>query len=114
MQNLGSVRRTSVRCETVESLPNGAQSVPEESSIIVASERLDVLIAAVYGLSRNAVKEYFLSGRVFVNSRVNENFSHIPKSGDIISVRGKGRFIYRGVSGKTRKNRSAVLVEIYK
>ena len=113
LQNLGSVRRTSVCCEIVESLPEDAKSVPEESSIAVASARLDVLIAAVYGLSRNAVKEYFLSGRVFVNSRLNENFSHIPKTGDIISVRGKGRFVFKGVSGKTRKNRAVVLVDIY-
>ena len=31
-----------------------------------------------------------------------------PKEGDIISVRGKGRFLFEKVSGKTKKGRTGV------
>jgi hypothetical protein len=36
-----------------------------------------------------------------------------PKEGDIISVRGKGRFIYDGVSRQTKKGRLGVRIRKY-
>ncbi len=114
IQNLVSVRRTTVCCELADALPENTLRVPEESRIAVASERLDVLVSAIYRLSRNEAKEYFLSHCVFVNSRICENLSYIPKTGDVISVRGSGRFIYNGVTGKTRKNRLMISAIIYK
>lgn len=114
LQNLDKVRHTSVRCEIVEELPETARKQPEEKRLTVASERLDAVVAAVWGYSRNAVKEYFIGGRIFVNNRLCENFSHIPKNGDIISVRGTGRFVYHGVHGSTKKNRLVISVGIYK
>ena len=113
-QSLDKVRHTTVKCSTVNALPEAAQSVPEEKQLIAASERLDVIVAAVYGFSRSEVKEFFTNRRIFVNSSQCENFSRLPKTGDIISVRGKGRFIYNGVLGNTKKNRLIISVGIYK
>ena len=55
-----------------------------------------------------------MSGKVYVNSRLCENFSYIPKENDIISVRGQGRFVYSGVLGKTKKSRSIITVGVYR
>ncbi len=112
--NLDKVRHTSVKCTVVNELPGDVQSEPEEQQKIVASLRIDVLAAAVYNLSRSAVKELFTQRKVFVNSRLCENFSLVPKEGDIISVRGKGRFKLGEVLGKTKKNRVIVLFYVYK
>lgn len=112
-QSLDKVRHTSVKCSIIATLPETAQSAPEEKQLIAASERLDVIVAAVYGFSRSEVKELFINRRVFVNSAQCENFSRIPKVGDIISVRGKGRFVYNGVLGNTKKNRLIISVSIY-
>lgn len=112
--NLDKVRHTSVKCAVINELPGDVQSEPEEQQEIVASLRIDVLAAAVYNLSRSAVKELFTQRKVFVNSRLCENFSLVPKEGDIISVRGKGRFKLGEVLGKTKKNRMIVLLYIYK
>lgn len=114
VKNLDKVRHTSVKCSIADQLPDTAVSKPEEKELTAASERLDVITAAVYNLSRNAVKELFTSRRVYVNSRFCENFSFIPKKGDIISVRGYGRFIYCGVIRTTKKNRLIILAKIYK
>ena len=47
-------------------------------------------------------------GQVFVNGKLITSNGYEPKEGDIISVRGKGRFIFEGVSGKTKKGRISV------
>lgn len=112
--NLGKVRHTSVKCTAISELPQGMQSEPQEQQKIVASLRLDVLAAAVYDLSRSAVKELFTQRKVFVNSRLCENFSLVPKEGDIISVRGKGRFKLGETLGSTKKGRLIVQLFVYK
>lgn len=114
VQNISKIRHTTVKCEIIGEVIESIQSTAVETQEIVASERLDVLVAAVYRLSRNAVKEYFTERKVFVNSVLCENFSFIPKEGDIISVRGMGRFVFNGVSGKTKKGRLVAHLAVYK
>lgn len=111
--DLTRVKHTSVKCNVVSALPEGMQSEPQEQEEIVASLRIDVLTAAVYNLSRNAVKELFNQRKIFVNSALCENFSLIPKEGDVISVRGKGRFKYGETLGKTKKGRLIVQLFVY-
>ena len=111
---LSKVRHTIVKCSIVDALPESAVKKPEGEQMVVASERLDVIVSAVYNFSRSAVKELFIARKIYVNSRLCENFSYIPKEKDIISVRGKGRFVYNGVLGKTKKNRNIVSVGVYK
>lgn len=112
--NLDKVKHTSVKCSVVDALPPNALSKPEEKQFIVASERLDAIAAAAYNLSRNSVKELFTSRRIYVNSRLCENFSYTLKENDIISVRGFGRIAYGGVLGKTKKSRLIINVRVYK
>ncbi|MCH5317396.1 MAG: hypothetical protein J1E05_05415 [Eubacterium sp.] len=113
-QSLDKVKHTTVKCSVIDTLPEAAQSIPEEKQLIAASERLDVIIAAVYNFSRSEAKEFFINRKIFVNSALCANFSRTPKAGDIISVRGKGRFVYNGVLGNTKKNRLIISVGIYK
>lgn len=114
LQSLGKIKHTTVKCSFIDELPDTAVKKPEEKHLIVASERLDVMVCAVYNFSRNAVKELFVSRKIYVNSRLCENFSYIPKENDIISVRGHGRFVYNGILGNTKKNRLLISVGIYK
>ena len=114
VNELSRIRRTSVKCSIVESAENLVQSKAEERELIAASERLDVIVAAVYGFSRSAVKEVFSERRIFVNSRLCENFSYMPKENDVVSVRHCGRFIYCGVLGETKKGRKIIGIMQYK
>jgi RNA-binding protein YlmH len=107
------VKHTSVKCEIVESLPDLAVREPEARSVNIASERLDTMLAAVYKLSRSESQELIAQGKVYVGGRLTENASYEPSPGDIISVRGFGRFVYEGIAKETRKGRLFVDVRVY-
>jgi RNA-binding protein YlmH len=107
------VKHTSVKCELITSLPEIAIKKPDISSVNVASERLDAVIAAVYKLSRGESQALFAQNKVFVNSYLTEDTSHILNTNSIISVRGFGRFIYEGIVKETKKGRLFVNVRIF-
>jgi len=110
--NLTSVGRTTVHCEVCQP-PEQLSQPPEPTEIVVASQRLDVLIAAVWRLSRSDAQELLEKGLVFIDGRLVENPSHTLKEGDMISVRHQGRFRYEGALRETKKGRLRVSVRIY-
>ncbi len=112
LQQLTQVRHTTVRCRRTDP-PEICLTPPPQSAVNVASERLDALIAAVYRLSRGDSQRYFEQEKVFVNSRLTLSPSVSVKPGDLISVRGLGRFLYDGVGQQTRKGRLRVFVRVY-
>lgn len=113
-ENLKKVRHTSVKCEIITDLPKEASSIEEEIEIVVASERLDAIIGAVFKLSRSESNLLFTSKKVFVNNKLTENNSHKIKNGDLISVRGFGRFKWLGEIRETKKGKLRSKVIIYK
>lgn len=112
-ETLTEVGRAPVAAKLLDAPPELEAAEPEEVSVNVASERLDALVAAVWRLSRAESQELFYRQKVFVNGRAAENPSAAPQVGDIVSVRGFGRFLYRGVSGLSRKGRLFVTVGVY-
>lgn len=114
VNELSRVRHTSVKCSVIEDAQNLVQSKAEERELIAASERLDVIVCAAYNFSRSAVRELFSERRIFVNSKLCENFSYILKENDVVSVRRCGRFIYCGVLGETKKGRRIIKILQYK
>ena len=71
----------------------------ERRTVQISSERLDAVIAKTFSLSREEAQLLFSRGLVFATGRQIESTSYQPKADEVISVRGKGRFIYRGVEG---------------
>jgi len=110
-ENLTKVKHTAISLKIVENVPEDRLFSTESTSIPVSSLRLDCLIAGVYNLSRSQVVELFSAQKVFINGRLIENISHIPKEEDIISVRGFGRFIFSSVGGLSKKGRTYVTLE---
>lgn len=107
------VRHTSISCTPAESIPEDALPKLREVTVQVSSERLDAVIAHVWHLSRGTCTELFSRERVFVNSALCLNSSKKPADGDIISLRGTGRFRYNGVLGNTKKGKLNVSVSLY-
>ena len=93
--------------------PEGETGQPEPETVISASLRLDGLIAAVWSLSRSESAGLFPKQLVFVNGRSVLSPGENARPGDIVSVRGRGRFRLEGVSGETRKGRLRVTVARY-
>lgn len=111
-ENLISVGRTTVRCESCD--PPEQLSLPSEPiEVVVASERLDALIAAVWKLSRNQAQELLERGMVFIDGRLVESASHTLREGDVVSVRHQGRFRYEGTLRETKKGRLRVSVTVW-
>ena len=114
LSELSRVKHTTVRCSAAEALPPDAVRAPEYSEFVVAGTRLDALCAAVFRLSRADAQKRIAAGRVFVNSREITKSDFLPSDGDIISVRGLGRFVFDGVARETKKGKLRVEIGIYK
>ena len=79
----------------------------------VASVRLDRLLALAFGVSRSSLTGLIEGGKVFVNGRLVTSNGYEPKEGDLVSVRGMGRFRYAGGGGQSRKGREYVILQRY-
>jgi len=111
IENLTRIRHTPVSCEVTDEAPD-VMSNAINTSIQVSSERLDACVAKTYKLSRTDAVSLIKSGKIYVNGVACESNSYVPKTDDIISVRGYGRFKYIGVKRSTGKGN--LVVEIMK
>lgn len=112
-ENLGQVKHTHVKCQVLEEMPEEVKPQLEPEELIVASIRFDTIIAKLYHLSRSQALDLFRKKLVLVNGRIYENNSGNPKDGDVIAVRGHGKFIFRHIQYDTKKGKQAILVEKY-
>ena len=85
----------------------------EEVKIIVPSLRLDNIISDLARTSRSKASEIISQERVFVNGQNETKNSKQIKLGDIITIRGKGRFVIKEFTGTTRSGRTVILIEKY-
>lgn len=111
--NLTRIKHTSINVTQIDNLPDNIIREPEPTELVVSSLRLDVLISAVYKLSRSEASKLFAAGKVFVNSKITENTSYQTKENDIISVRGFGRFVFIAQLRKTKKDRFVAEIKKY-
>lgn len=85
----------------------------EESTIIVSSMRIDNIVAELAGCSRINADEYINSEKVFVNYETALKGSKTIFEGDIVTIRGKGKFRIDGLVRNTRNNRFVIKVNKY-
>ena len=112
--NLFRAKHTELRCTVTEAPPSGELFSLEPLECLVASERIDGVLSHVYRLSRSDAAELFRAGKVFLNSRTCTSGSTMLKPGDIVSLRGTGRFRYQGPQRTTKSGKLSVLVELYR
>ena len=113
IRELSRVKHTDVKATLVTDLPEGRLFRTEERRIQLTSERLDAVIAKALALSRDDAQSLFKKGLVFVSGKEISSPSYTPKIGDVISVRGHGRMIYKGQDSTTRKGKLNVKIEMY-
>lgn len=112
-ESLTSVRRTTVSVSRSEP-PEKLSAPPPLSELVVASERLDAAVAAVYRLSRAQAQELIAKEQVFLSGRLVSSPSASLEPGTMVSVRHYGRFLYEGIARETKKGRLRVMVRVYK
>lgn len=111
IENLSEVKRTTVTCALSEAPKTGGGG-GERRSVVIASERLDSIIAAVWKLPREEAKALCEKGLVYVDSRLVTKAGARLKEECVVSVRGKGRFSYLGLERETKKGRLRVIVAL--
>ncbi len=74
----------------------------------VKSLRIDAVVAAAYSLSRADAQQTILSERVKVNHLVVSKLDSLVSEGDLVSVRGQGRFVMESILGLSKKDRMRV------
>lgn len=112
--NLNKIKHTGVQLYKVDldSVREREQKL-DEKYINVASERLDVVVAEVYNLSRSESTKLIKQGNIKVNYVICDEQSKKLNEKDIVSVKGFGRFIYCGFIRNTKSNRLVVLIKKY-
>lgn len=79
----------------------------------VSSIRLDSILKTAFHVSRSSLLPFISSGKVFVNGREVVSNSLVIKEGDIISVRGLGKFKYIGQTGISKKGKINITIQKY-
>lgn len=112
---LGTLKRFfDSKIEIIEILDLRKQEIKvEELNVIVPSLRLDNFVSDLAKTSRSKAVQIIDSERVFINGQNETKQSKQVKLGDVITIRGKGRFIIKEFSGTTRSGRTVVKVEKY-
>lgn len=86
----------------------------EQFTIIVSSIRLDCFVSELAKCSRSKAEEYIELGKVFINSIPELKASKKLGIGDIITIRGKGKYIFYNIEKETAKNKYVLSIKKYK
>lgn len=113
IDNLDMIRHTAVKLSFADADEINLSQEFSENDGIVTSVRIDAVIACVYKLSRREAQSLVTDGKVFVNGRLISNPGNALKAGDIVSVRGLGRFIFDAETGITGKGRVKFRYKLY-
>lgn len=109
-ENLTKVRHTAVKTEYSQ-VPENVSEQVDKVSVFSNSKRVDALISAVYNFSRSESLRLVSGEKVFINSKLVLSAARNVEQGDIVSVRGFGRFRYVGEVKTTKKGRLVSQIE---
>lgn len=113
IRELDKVGRDSVEARTFTSDRDELCSKTETLRLIVTSMRIDNVVSACAGCSRSDASELISSDMVFVNYLNADKPSRLVSEGDVLSIRGHGKFIIGDLAGKTKKDRLVINVLHY-
>ena len=115
MDQFTQIRHTMIRSSVIEDVSTlKVHPVFEEHDDMVASNRIDAIIARAYHLSRSEAAAYLTAEKVFINGRCITNCNQSCDNGDIVSVRQKGRFVFETDQSLSKKGKLRVRFMIYK
>lgn len=77
----------------------------------VSSPRLDSVVSGVFGISRKDAQEAISRGLVFVNEVETNKPDRQLTGGEKLVLRGKGKAIFKGIDGTSKKGKQYVILE---
>ena len=115
MADLSKIRHTMVDLsEEINYRHLQANISLEEHYDMIASNRIDCIIAKAFHLSRSEASEYLSTEKVFINGKCITNCNQSCENGAIVSVRGKARFIFEDCNTTSKKGKLRVKFSFYK
>ena len=114
VSELHKIGRDGVRAELYDCPPD--YEIPrryETMEIAVSSARLDGVVRALTGKSREAAADMIRAGLVELRYFPTDNVSADVKEGDILSVRGFGKYVIGETDGQTRSGRIKIRCRKY-
>lgn len=112
-ESVTSIRHTSVTVTVSEHAGEFLAPEYEEIQGTVSSVRLDSIVALCGRLSRTKAVSYIEAEKVSVNGQAAAQVSRTVKEGEILSIRGIGKFRFVGVGGQSKKGRTVVTIHKY-
>lgn len=85
----------------------------EAVTILIPQMRLDVVVSEILHLSRSKANEMISNERVFVNYELKTKNAYTLKSGDVLTVRGKGKYEIGEVLSQTAKGKLRLEIQKY-
>lgn len=113
VDNLDKVKHTNIKCCILDQDAPDIRPAFQEIRGSVSSPRLDSVIALAFNSSRNGILGLISGGKVFVDGKMIESNSYMLKENEAVSVRGLGKFIYKGMQNQTKKGRYYVMLLKY-
>ncbi len=115
MEECIKIRHTTVMVKEIQFQDISYEQKFEEISGTVSSLRLDSILTVCTRLSRGKTSELIRCEKVFINHRLVTSTHYIPSDGDVISVRGIGKFVYSDTDTHlTKKGRQFIKLLKYK
>lgn len=110
---LNKIGRNYVDVCEIDQLPPSLSPKTVTKSVVADSERLDVIVCRTFNISRESAQELIAEQLVKVNGEVVAKNMRPLNEGDIVSLRGKGKFRFVGAEGTSRKGKTYFKVEVF-
>ena len=110
--NLTKIKRSSIHFQRSDKQIDHTVEKSKETRI-VSSLRLDVLVSSLAHVSRGKASELIKAGLVKVDHMVTLQGSYTCKENSMISIRGKGRFIFDHIAKSTKKDHLVIEIQVY-
>lgn len=85
----------------------------EKERIITSSMRVDNIVSNLGNMSRGKAQDLIKSGNVRLNWSNDVNRNRLLEEGDVLSLRGKGKYRISGIVGHSKKGNIVLEVEKY-
>lgn len=113
LKNLTRFRKADINIVNIRELTNTMTEF-ENINIIISSFRLDNFVSELAKCSRKQASELIKLGKVFVNSINEFKDSKKINQNDIITIRGKGKFIFESIEKETKSGKLLLNIKKYK
>lgn len=112
LQNLTRFQKATITTKEITNL-TVLPTKKEEIIILIPQMRLDVIVSEILHLSRSKANEIIEQERVLVNYELKTKNATMLKQGDVLTIRGKGKYDIGEIVTQTAKGKLRLQIKKY-